>query len=935
MKSLFLLFILLVSAHQAYSQSLSVYGTVQNEQGKTTLPGAQVLLIRSADSVITAAVTDAEGRFRFERVAPGAYKVDVKYLGFKPFSRAIRVELTPVDLGILSLQEDVTVIQEVQVVGRVPLGQQKGDTTQYNAGAFKTTPDASADDLVQKMPGVTIQNGRVQAQGEDVARILIDGKRFFGDDADAALRNLPADVVESVQIFDKQSDRAEVTGFDDGNREKTINIVTKPNRRKGQFGKISAGYGTDDRYMVGAAVNFFDGDRRITLTGLSNNINMLDFSVGETPGGGMRGRRGWRGGGSPNGIINTNTFGINYSDMWGEKMEVSGSYFFNRREIANDQYRFRDFVLANDSGQVYTEDSRSTTFDTNHQFNLRMDYKINERNRLIITPRLSAQQNDGVSYFLGRTVTDNGPINQTTNNFTSESFNLNFDNDIHYSHQFAKQGRSFSTSLNTSYSASNGDSYRLSENIFYTRPDRNNLLDQYTRQDRTGYAWEGEVSFTEPVGQNGQVELEYEIGNRVNDSDRRTYNRGEQTGTYTLLDTLLTNTFRSEYLTQGVELGYQYSVEKYRFQVEAEYQRAQLQNDQEFPRPFDMDRVFYNVLPSARFEYKWSKNKNLNIDYRMDADAPSISQLQDVIDNRNPLQLRTGNPALDQSFENRFRMRYRAFQPDRNKTFFAGIFGGFTQNFIGNSTLIAEQPIELSDEIILERGSQLTRPVNLDGYWNVRSFFSYGQPLTFMESNVNVRGSVGYTRIPGLINDRLNYSNATNFGVGLTLSSNISEKVDFTLSSNSNYNVVENTLRPNLNNNFFNQNTSLRFNWIFWKGLVYRTELNHQLYTGLSEGYNQDYLLWNMSISKKVLDNKGEISLSVNDLLKQNISIQRNITELYVEDVQSMVLQRYFMLTFTWNIRNFAGGKMPEDMERENRDGPGRNYRDGGRPGRF
>lgn len=933
MKKLLILLALSLAVFQVNAQEVSVFGNVLSEKEKTALPGAQVLLIRTVDSTITAAVTDAEGRFQFGRVKPGTYRAEVKYLGYKPFFRSVRVELMPVNLGQLILQEDVTVIQEVQVIGRVAMGDQKGDTTQYNAGAFKTAPDASAEDLVQKMPGVTIQNGRVQAQGEDVARVLIDGKRFFGDDADAALRNLPADVIESVQIFDKKSDRAEISGFDDGNREKTINIVTKPNRRKGQFGKISAGYGTDDRYMAGASINFFDGDRRLTLTGLTNNINMLDFSVGETPGGGMRGRRGWRGGSSPNGLIKTNTFGLNYSDMWGKRIEVSGSYFFNRREILNDQYRFRDFVQANDSGQVYTEDSRSTTFDTNHQINLRIDYKINDRNRLLVTPRFTARQNSDESFFFGETYNDVRRLNQTTNTGNGESFNLNFNNNIQYSHKFLKPGRSFSTSLNTGYNTTDGDSYRQAQNIFFTNPSRNRNLDQYFRTDQTGYTWEGEVSLTEPFGKNGQVELEYQVGNRVNDSDRRAFNRAEQTQNYTALDTLLTNTFRSEYLTQGIELGYQYSVEKYRFQVEAEYQRARLQNDQEFPRPFFMDRTFYNFLPSARVEYKWSKNRTLNFNFRMDADAPSISQLQDVIDNQNPLQLRTGNPALDQSFENRFQLRYRSFIPDQNRTFFAGVFGGFTQNFIANSTLLADRSIELSDEITLERGSTLTSFTNLDGYWNVRSFASFGQPLPFLQSNMNVRGSVGYTRIPGLINGELNISNATNLGVGLTLSSNISEKVDFTLSSNSSYNLVENRLRPNLNNNFFNQNTMLRYNWTFLKGMVYRTELNYQLYSGLAQGLNTNFLLWNMSISKKVLDKKGEISLSVNDLLKQNISIQRNISELFVEDVQSMVLQRYFMLTFTWNIRNFAGGKMPDMDQREpGQGGPGRDYRGGERP---
>jgi hypothetical protein len=926
MKNLLLLLLLSLSSVRLFAQGVPVSGTVLNGQDRSALPGAQVLLKTGADSVINAAGTDAEGRFRFERVRPGAYRVEVKYLGFRPFSQPVTVSGSPVVLGQLMLQEDVTTIQEVEIIGRVPLGQQQGDTTSYNAAAFKTAPDASAEDLVQKMPGITIQNGRIQAQGEDVVQILIDGKRFFGDDADAALRNLPADVIESVQILDKQTDQAEMSGFDDGQREKTINIVTRPDRRKGQFGKASAGYGTDDRYMAGASVNFFDNDQRITITGLTNNINMLDYSVGETPGGGNRGRRGWRGGGNPDGIIATNTFGINFSDMWmQDRMEVSGTYNFNRREIQNAQSRNRDFILEDNLGQVYTETNRSLNLNTNHQMNLRLDYKINERNRIIITPRFIAQQREDDSFFLGRTVTGETPLNQSNNTATNENTSLTFFNNINYSHQFLKKGRSFSTRLFTSYSGSDGEGFRLADNIFYTSPDRNRRLDQFTLQNREGYAWEANVSYREPVGKNGLVELEYEIGNRVNDSDRRVFNRAEQTATYTALDTLFTNTFRSEYLTQEVELGYQYRVEKFRFQVEAEYQRAQLQNDQVFPQPFVMERVFTNVLPSARVEYNWSKNKNLRIDYRVRANAPNIEQLQDVIDIRNPLQLRTGNPALDQARDNQFQFRYRAFQPDKNRTLFAGVFGGFTQNFIGNSTFIAEGSIPLSEEITLERGSQLTRPVNLNGFWNVRSFVSFGQPLPIIQSNLNLRGSVRYTRIPGLINEQLNVSDATNYGVGITLSSNISENVDFNLSSNSTYNVVMNSLRPSLNNNFFNQSTSLRYNWTFWDGIVYRTELSHQLFSGLAEGFNNNFLLWNMSISKKLFQNKGEISLSVNDLLKQNISIQRNITDLFVEDVQSMVLQRYFMLTFTWNIRNFAGGNMSrqeiqENLERERRD---------------
>jgi len=931
--SLLLLFVFV----QAYAQSAAVFGTVKSASDATALPGATVLLENAAKTT-TATITDTEGKFRFERVAPGTYTIRVNYLGFKGLAKPVEMRGQALDVGTLQLEEESTTIKEVQVVGRVPLGGQKGDTTQYNAAAFKTAPDASAEDLVTKMPGVTVTDGKIQAQGEDIKQVFVDGKRFFGDDADAALRNLPAEVIDNVQVFDRRSDASQMSGFDDGNREKTLNIVTKKDRRKGQFGKVSAGYGTDERYMVGAAVNFFNNDRRITVTGLTNNINMLDFSVGETPGGGMRGRRGGWGGSTPNGIITTNTIGLNYSDMWGKKMEVSGNYNFTKRAYNQSKYTFRDYVQEARPGQVYTEDEKSLNTENVHRFNMRLDYKMNDRNRLLITPNISIQQNKRESGLFGQTVWDEGLLNQTENSSEYDNARYNLNNNIYYSHSFGKEGRTFSTRLNTNYSAANGDSYILSNTVYADDASQNEYRNQYSNSDGSGFTWEGNVSYTEPVGENSRVQLEYEIRNRVEDSDKLTYNFAEQLGTYSTLDTILSNTFKSQYLTQEAEIGYQYNTEQIRLQAEIEYQEAKLQNDQVFPQVYNLNRSFNSILPSAQLEYKFSKTRTLFVDYRADTDAPAIEQLQDVIDYSNTLRVSVGNPDLDQSTENRLMMRYRNFDEETNKVFFAFLMGNFTQNYVTNSTLLVQDSLRLSDDILLGSGATLERPVNLDGYWNVRSFFNYGQPVSFINANLNLNGGFGYSRIPGLIinqeseTNQVNYANETNFRVGASLSSNISEKIDFNISTRSSFNLVENTLLTQQNNNYFNQSTQLRYNWIFWKGLVYRTELNHQFNSGLSEGVDNNFLLWNMSIGKKVFKNqKGEISLSVNDLLNQNVSVQRNVRSNYVEDVQTNILQRYFMLTFTYNIRNFSGGKLPDDLQPgdQNRGnwnrGPGRN----------
>ncbi|MFT2009832.1 outer membrane beta-barrel protein [Pontibacter sp. 13R65] len=902
------LILLLLATLQTYAQGQVVQGTVHSGQDSLSLPGASVLLYKDTDTgtetTPAASATDIDGKFRFENLTAGQYTIKINYIGFKPFSKALKVEQAAINLGKLILQEESTTMREVVVVGHVALGEQMGDTTQFNAAAFKTNPNASAEDLVQKMPGITIEDGKIKAQGEDVMEILVDGKRFFEGDVDAALRNLPAEIIQNIQVFDKKSDQAEFSGFDDGNRAKTINIVTKPDRRKGTFGQASAGYGSDNRHMLGASVNFFDNDRRITVTGIRNNINMSDYSIGETPGGGMRGRRG-----DANGIITTSRIGINFSDEWTDKLELSGNYTLDHRQVGQQQLRRQNFITSDTTGRLYSENSNSDNEQLNQRFRMRMKYKMDENNEILFKPNFTINKGNNQSYFFGRTVNNFGAINQSENNSFGTSNSVNLESDLHYRHKFSKPGRTFGTSLNNQFNSNNGESNRLADNIFYSGEERAEQLNQFRNNQGTGYSWEANFSYTEPVGDSARMQLEYKLSNRTDDSERLTYNHAEITGDYTLLDTLLSNSFRSDYLTQEVELGYQYNIKKLRLQVETEYQRADLQNNQRFPAPYDMSRTFHSVLPSAELEYRFSKTKNIRIDYRTNTNAPSLSQLQDVIDQSNPLHLRAGNPNLRQSYQNRVNIRYRNFDNASNKVFYMGVRGSVTNNSITNSTMVAEAPIRLSDEVVLEKGSQLTRPVNLQqANWDLRTYFNYGFPVHLIQSKLSFNGAVGHSRRPGLINNEVNISNATNFRLGVSVSSNISEEIDFNISTRSNFNVVENTLLPGNNNNYFNQGTSARLNWIFLKGLVYRTELSHQVNKGLAAGYDNNFALWNMSISKKLFEEEqGEISLSVNDVLNQNNNIRRNVTELYVEDVQSNILQRYFMLTFTYSLRHFAG----------------------------
>lgn len=907
MKYTSLLVISLFFSQFLFAQTFTLSGSVKSAEDQSTFPGATVLLTNPADtSTLKGNITDFNGAFRIGGVEPGKYLIQVNFVGFKTLYWPIDIKEN-MQLQPLLIHEDTQELDAVVVEAKAPATMLKGDTAEFSSKAYKTAPDASSQDLIEKLPGVSTVDGKLQANGEDVQVILVDGKPFFGGDVNAALQNLPAEVVASIQIFDKKSDKAALSGFDDGNQQKTINIITKPNRRIGRFGKSTAGIGTNNTYQGGASVNFFNNDRRITVTGLSNNINMVNYSADANSIGDSQ---------TQNGLIKTNNIGLNFSDDIGDHVELHGSYNFSSQRREESRNKLRDYALASDSGQVYKEDSYANNLNNTHQFQVKLEYKPDEYNTFLMRPNLSFIHESDKRNFEGTTTSGLNPINTTSNQSNARNADYDYNNNMFYSRKFEKRGRSLTTRLHTGYHTNADLSNRTANNIHYNEHDSLNTLDQQTYRDRTGISWEWQASYTEPLGKRGLMELEYEIGDRINDSDKLTYDSSPESEAYDLLDTALSNTFENNYLRQQMEIGYQHKFENLKVQLETEYQLAHMQNDQVFPKPFNQNRWFTSILPSARVDYRINESKRLEFNYRTWTQEPSIGDLQDVIDNSNPLQLEVGNPQLNQTYNHRTRARMWSNNMESGKSLFALVETAFASNQITKATLIADEPMEVSDGVVLEPGSQLTMPVNVDGYYRFRTYLSYGEPLDLIKSNVRLSGGMSYTKRPGQINDLINFSNSSNYRLGLSVSSNISENLDFNISTRSSYNVVENTLRPNLDNNFYNQTTRVKYRWVFLDGIVYRMDLKHQLNTGLSEGYDNSFLLMNMSAGKKFLkDDLAEISVNVYDLFQQNSNVGRNITELYVEDNQSTVLQRYFMLTFTYNIRHFNSGTTIEDFD--------------------
>jgi hypothetical protein len=921
-------------------------------QGKATdanaipLPGAHIALQYPWGEDAKLGVTEADGSFKLTDIEQGGYKLKISFLGFEDLIREVTFNTQSIDLGILQLETAATQLAEVQVKEKVLTATQQGDTTSFNADAFKVMKDASAEDLVGKMPTVSVQGGKVQAQGEDVKQVLVDGKPFFGKDPTAALRNLPAEVIEKVQIYDQLSDQAQFTGFNDGNTSKTINIITRPNMRAGQFGKVYAGYGYDDKWQGGGNVNYFEGNRRISLIGMTNNINIQNFSsedlAGAMGGGGGGFRRGggggsWGGGGgdflvsSSGGVATTHALGLNYSDKWGEKMEVSGSYFFNNSSNRAEQVVSRQFVNAEGPGQVYDESSLTLNNNTNHRANFRFEYKIDSSNSLIMRPNLSVQLNNGDVGTNGVTALKDLLLNSNNSDYHSDLKALNVSNNLLWRHKFAREGRTFSINLSGGYAPKSGN-YRLqSLNAFFPPlpPGIFDTLNQQAGLDAGNWNTSANISYTEPLGKVSQLQLEYQASYQQEESDRETYDFSPATGLFDQLNEPLSNVFSNDYYTHRPSLGYNYRKENLTITARGAWQHASLLNDQTFPQVLETEQRFSNFLPFAMV--RWDINgraKNLRLFYRTYTNLPSIEQLQNVVDNSNPLQLRVGNPKLRQSYSHSLFWRYQATNTEKSTVFYAMLGGSLTDDFIANATYLANSGLPIFDEIGARPGAIITQPVNLSGNRSLRSFVTYGFPLRPIKSNLNLELSWNYARTPGLVNIDRNIARSNTYGAGLSLSSNISTRVDFTIAARPSFNRVNNSLRSGNDTEFFSQNSSIRFNWIILEGFVLRNDLTHQYYSGLSGAdFNQNFWLWNFGIGKKLFKNeRGEITLTVNDLLSQNRSISRTVTETYIQDTRTNALTRFIMMTFTYNIRHFGSQPSSRSWDGERR------WEGGGRP---
>jgi hypothetical protein len=879
---------------------------------------ATITLMQKKDSsLISFTMTDNNGKFELTGIQNGEFRLLMTHVNYHSSSLVFKIddEHKTIDLGRIIMNDRAKVLSEVTVTSEAPPVTLVGDTVQYNAGSFKTQPNANVEDLLKKLPGVKVEkDGTVKAQGEKVQKVLVDGKEFFGNDPKVATKNLPADAIDKVQVYDKLSDQAQLTGFDDGNSEKTINLKLKKDKKKGAFGKINAGVGTDDRYQGKFNVNSFKGARQMSVIGMGNNTNAEGFSfmdilnftgaLSQLKNGGninlsindndpLSGLLG----GNNSGINTTFGGGVNYNNIIGTKTDFQSNYFysrFNPNRISNIVRQY--FSPAN----IYNQNSYTDNLNNNHRLNLNADYQIDSFTSLKITPSFSYQKTKNKAVSDYNTLSEQGIVindGNSNNLVNTEGYNLN--TNILFRKRFHKKGRTFSLNLLTNLNSSEGDGSLKSITSFFDPNSSQRNFDSInqinnTESDLKGY--NAKAVYTEPVFKKSLLEFSIGKSNTISTSSKTTYDYNKGNGKYDLINPRLTNDYKNFYDYVNTGLRFRKQAKTYNYSVGLSWQQSDLEGKVIGSlKDSTLRKRFSDLLPNARFQYYFSKLKNILVNYSSSTNQPTVSQLQPVPDNSNPLYIKLGNPNLKQEYMSTLRVNASFVNPYKNRNFFIFLTAQQTNNKI------------VSYDKINELGVDSVRPVNVNGVYNLNGTVSWGFPVRFLKGSLDISSNIAYDKGKQLVGDavnkiQVNKINTITLGPQVRLEMSATEKLNLSLTSGLNYSRSGYSIESARNSTFINQEYSGAIDWQLPKGFFISSDLNYSIYNYMS-GFNTTVPLWNASISKQMLHfNRGELKFAVNDILNKNVHINHNSNQNYIEDSRVNSLRRFFLLSFTYSL---------------------------------
>ncbi len=887
-------FVMVVGAGHAQT----IKGLVKDEDGES-LFSATVMLLQAQDSILASfAMSDADGAFEIKRVPKGEYLLRINFVGYKTYDQVLQVADQDIDLGTVKLELDV--LEEVVVEGEaIPITMKK-DTIEYNAAAFGTKPNDVVEDLLRKLPGVEVErDGTVRSQGETVNKVLVDGKEFFGDDPQMATKNLPADAVNKVQVFDQKSEFTQFSGIDDGNESKTINLTLKEDHKKGTFGTIGGGYGTDDRNQLSANVNQFREDNQFSLIGKHNNINEQGFSIsdyirfmgglGSLRGGSGRVSIGLSGGlpisdGLSDGFVTTSAGGLNFNRDFNDKTEVRSSYTFSR--IENITNRFTDRTnFVNDEAFDTNESSNTSSIGKNHNITLNVKHEINKFHDIQVRNTIGFQDGEVVNATNTTNSSDLGSSNSSSDyNSLGNGFNLN--SSLMFRKRFSKIGRTFITEFR--FSNQLNDSEYLLNTLINPGAMATN---QEQFSDNRSRTFGAEISYTEPIGKSKYLELRFErnVTNGENDKDFYDLNAGSRT-----FNNALSSLFERQFDSNRAGLSFNYATEDFRIRAGTNYQFSTLDGVEPEVANSSISKNFNRTLPFARINYDFSTSVGLRLDYRTRLSVPTITQLQPVADNSNPLNVYEGNPGLDAEYIHTARLNFRFFDQFSSTSLFSFVDVSYTLDNIVTSRTVDNTNF-----------SQFSTPVNADNSFSISNYTSFSRPIKFVKTRFRISNRIGMNEGFTIINDVTSETTNTNNTLSVSLENLKKKIVDWNVGTTYTTGKTKGSQEVS-NQDFTNQTYYLDVTISFLKKWSVTSSFDYRVYESASFTDNQEIQLWEASIQKIFLKNdRGELKASVFDILNQNQGINRTTNFNFIEEERIASIGTYYMLSFTYRLSAF------------------------------
>ena len=915
---------LLLTSYVGFAQNLTIQGSLKDSIANRALNSATVSLVYAKDSsLVSFSRTNEAGVFNFKNVAPGNYLISVSYVGYVPkWVPVLTGTEKTVEMGLIYMN-DVNSMSTVTVTARRPPVVINGDSVEFNSENFKTAPNAVVEDLLKKMPGMEVdKSGGITVNGKKVTKVFVNGKEFFTGDPMMATKNLPADAVDKIQVYDRKSDQAMFTGIDDGSEETAINLKLKKDRNRSTFGKLNGGAGTPSVFDAQGNINVINNDEQFSAIGGANNTNRQNFSnrniVNFSGGGG--GRPGAGGGVTINfsggsgetdanaqGIADTYSIGGNYSNIFNDKKTE-----FNANLSVSDVTRNNNSFSKTQNltpGNAFNRISNSNSIAGNKQqnFGSTIDHKVSDNFSFRFTPSLGLQQTTNYSEDSTQTYLTNGNLLNSNNTIASSTSDaVNAASTLLLRKKFAKKGRTLSSTITQSFNRSNSTGNQFTEQLSYINNKLTNdsILDQQNTRKGENTSYSANLIYTEPLGKKSLLEFNTYLSKSIGSSSRRIFDRNDVTDTYDLLNTRLTNEFNSEYTYSGGGMSYRSNQKKYNFATGFSLQKAVLDGEN-ISAKTKLSQSFQDILPNATFRYNFSQTKNLNIDYRTSTNQPSITQLQPVLDQSNINRQSIGNPDLKRSYVHNLNIRFFSSKILAGKSFFSTLNASTTNNSIVNY------------DSVLPNRTILTKPVNVNGAYRINTSLNYGFGIKKLKSRLSFGLNAGLNNNISFANGLLNTIVTKSTGPSMTYSYIVDDVIDINLTARYSFSNTNNAVNPTLNTNFLTKVFGADMTNYLPLNIVLNQSFNYAINTGRAEGFNTAIPIWNASFSKFFMKNKrAEIKMSAFDLLNKNIGISRNVSQNQIVDRSYNVISQYFMLTFTYSLQKsgLGGGARPGGM---------------------